>query len=166
MEMDVSEINDSSDEYKFAEVMVLIPKTVEFGEIYPCGKPSDWIIGMLKQVAKFPHYNDTWVGVGHTLQATEDMKPYSSDTEFCGCLVLPTVTFPEEFKKINCPEGQINVFSLFPLYKEELVYKIENGFSEFTQFLADKNAKEVLDFNRKNYLKSEGGILGKLKGLF
>ena len=121
---------------------------------------------MLKQVAKFPHYNDTWVGVGHTLQATEDMKPYSSDTEFCGCLVLPTVTFPEEFKKINCPEGQINVFSLFPLYKEELVYKIENGFSEFTQFLADKNAKEVLDFNRKNYLKSEGGILGKLKGLF
>lgn len=154
MEMNVSEIRGNSDDYKFAEVMVLIPKGMNFGQMYPGGTPNDWIITMLKQVARFPHYYDTWVGIGHTLQATEEMDPYSSDTSFCGCLVLPTVTFSENFRKIGCPEGHINIYSLFPLYKEELKFKIENGFIKFAQLLSGNNAQEVLDLNRKKILRT------------
>lgn len=170
MEMNVAEIDGKSDQYKFSEVMALVPEDIDFGKMYPSGTRFDWIMGMIKQVAKFPHHHDTWVGIGHTFQATEEMEPYSSDTSFCGCLVLPTVTFPKEFATIECDEGCINIYSLFPLYREELQYKLQHGFSEFTQFLADNNAKEILDLNRINYLtnpkQNNSGFIDKLKGLF
>lgn len=152
--MNVSGIPNDSDAYKFAELMVLIPKGIDFGKMYPSGTKYDWIISMIKQSAKFPHFFDTWVGVGHSIQADEEMKPYSDDTNYCGCLVLPTMTFPKDFQKIDSPNGVINVYGLFPLYKEELEFKIEKGFNEFIKFLIENNTKEIIDFNRVNYCKN------------
>lgn len=154
MSMNVSEISNGSDSYRFAELMVLIPKGVDFGKMYPSGTKYDWIISMIKQTAKFPHFYDTWIGVGHTLQANENLSPYSEDTSFCGCLLLPTITFPDGFKKIASPNGEINIYSLFPLYKDEIEFKIKKGFNEFVQYLIKNDAKEVVDFNRLNYCKA------------
>ncbi len=149
--MNVSEIEQNSESYKFAELMTLIPKGVDFGKIYPSGTKYDWIISMLKQSAKFPHFYDTWVGIGHTIQAHEEIIPYSENTNYCGCLVLPIMTFPEEFQKIDSPNGTINIYGLFPLYKEELEFKIHNGYNQFINFLIKNNTKEVMDFDRVNY---------------
>jgi len=167
--MNVSEITEDSDSYKFAELMALIPKGIDFGKMYPSGSKHDWIISMVKQSAKFPHFYDTWLGVGHTIQSDEEMKPYSDDTNYCGCLLLPTMTFPKDFQTIDSPNGTINIYGLFPLYKEELEFKIEKGFNEFIKFLIKNNTKEIIDFNRANYCKN-GDAVGTLKrwtkGLF
>lgn len=168
--MNVSEVPTNSDQYRFAELMVLIPKGIDFGRIYPSGTKHDWIISMIKASAKFPHFYDTWIGVGHTIQADEEMEPYSKDTEYCGCLVLPTMTFPKDFQKIDSPNGIINIYGLFPLYKEELEYKIAKGYNEFIKFLIKNNTKEIIDFNRVNYCKKDTNPIDKLKrwtkGLF
>src|SRR5688572_33317141 len=47
--MNVSEIPTNSARYKFAELMVLIPKGIDLGDMYPSGTKSDWIISMIKQ---------------------------------------------------------------------------------------------------------------------
>lgn len=164
--MNVSEIPNDSDSYRFAELMVLIPKGIDFGKMYPSKTKYDWIISMIQQSAKFPHFYDTWIGVGHTIQADEEMKPYSDDTEYCGCLVLPTMTFPEDFKTISSPNGVINIYGLFPMYKEELDFKIQNGFNEFIQFLIKNNTKEIIDFKRKNYCKKSSSNGKRLGGFF
>jgi hypothetical protein len=161
--MNVSEIPGNSDAYRFAELMTLIPKGIDFGIMYPSKTKYDWIISMIKQSAKFPHFYDTWMGVGHTIQADENGGPYSNDTKFCGCLVLPTMTFPKDFQKIASPHGVINIYGLFPLYKEELEFKIERGFNEFMQFLIKNNTKEVIDFNRVNYCKKDSNLVDRLK---
>jgi hypothetical protein len=167
--MSVSEIKEDANSYRFAELMTLIPKGVDFGKMYPSGTKYDWIISMIKQSAKFPHFYDTWVGVGHTIQADEEMKPYSVDTNYCGCLVLPTMTFPEDFQTIDSPNGIINIYGLFPLYKEELEFKIEKGFNEFIKFLIKNNTREIIDFDRVNFCK-KADTVDKLKhwtkGLF
>ena len=142
---------------------------IDFGKVYPSGTKYDWVISMMKQSAKFPHFYDTWVGVGHTIQADEEMNPYSDDTNYCGCLILPTMTFPQDFQVIDSPNGIINIYGLFPLYKEELEFKIENGFSEFIKFLIKNNTKEIIDFNRVNYCKNVDAVDGLkrwIKGLF
>ncbi|AYB34111.1 suppressor of fused domain protein [Chryseolinea soli] len=160
--MNVSEIAKNSDAYRFAELMTLIPKGVDFGKMYPSNTKYDWIMSMIKQSAKFPHFYDTWIGTGHSIQAEENMDPYSKDTKYCGCLVLPTMTFPEDFQKIESPYGVINIYGLFPLYKEELEFKIQNGYNEFIQFLIKNNTEEIIDFNRVNYCKKDSGF-DKLK---
>jgi len=151
--MNISSIQKDAENYQFAELMTLIPAGIDFGATYPSGKKHDWIIAMIKQAAKFPHFYDTWIGVGHSIQAEESIIPYSNSTKFCGCLVLPTMTFPEEFQTIKSLNGIINVYGLFPLYKEELQFKIENGFNKFVQFLIENNTEEIIDFKRKNYCK-------------
>jgi hypothetical protein len=161
--MNVSEIPNGSQSYQFAELMTLIPKGIDFGIMYPSKTKYDWIISMIKQSAKFPHFYDTWIGVGHSIQADENMGPYSDDTAFCGCLVLPTMTFPKDFQKVHSPNGTINIYGLFPLYKEELTFKIQNGFNEFMQFLIKNNANEVIDFKRVNYCKKDSSPLDKAK---
>lgn len=48
------------DKYKFAELMLLVPKDVTFSTVTGEGG-NDWIIAMLKEAARFPHHYDTWL---------------------------------------------------------------------------------------------------------
>lgn len=155
LKMNVSEQAENPQELEFAELMMLIPKDIEFDQLYTAKNKNDWIITILKRTAKFPHFYDTWLGIGHSIQAEEDMTPYGSDTDFVGALVLPSVTFDEKFTKINKNGRQINIYNVFPLYKNELEYKIENGYNKLLDFLIKANAKEVLDLNRKNLISKK-----------
>jgi hypothetical protein len=161
--MNVSEIPGDSDRYRFAELMTLIPKGIDFGIMYPSGTKYDWVISMLKQSAKFPHFYDTWIGKGHTIQADADLLPYSKDTNYCGCLVLPSMSLTKGFHHIESAHGHINIYGLFPLYKEELEFKIAKGYSEFMQVLVRNEVEEVIDFNRINYCKKDERSVDKLK---
>ncbi len=152
LKMNVSEQVENSKELEFAELMMLIPKDIEFDQLYTGKNKNDWIITILKRTAKFPHFYDTWLQIGHSIQAEEDMTAYGSDTDFVGALILPSVTFDEKFTKINKNGRQINIYNVFPLYKNELEYKIENGYNKLLDFLIKANGKEVLDLNRKNLI--------------
>ncbi|NHF61581.1 suppressor of fused domain protein [Flavobacteriaceae bacterium TP-CH-4] len=150
LKMNVSEQVENVTELEFAELMMLIPKEIEFDQVYSGKNKNDWIITILKQAAKFPHFYNTWIGIGHTIQATEDMTPYSKETDFVGALILPSVTFDKDFTEIKKDGRKINIYNVLPLYKNELEYKIENGYNKLLDLLVKANGKEVLDPNRKN----------------
>jgi len=152
LKMNVSEQAENPKELEFAELMMLIPKEIEFDQLYTGKNKNDWIITILKRTAKFPHFYDTWLEIGHSIQAEEDMTPYGNDTDFVGALILPSVTFDEKLTKISKNGRQINIYNVFPLYKNELEYKIENGYNKLLDFLIKANGKEVLDLNRKNLI--------------
>lgn len=152
--MTVDEDIDNRQEYLFAELMVLLPKDLEFENVQTGKETNGWIISMLKETARFPHHYYTYLGIGHTLQATEDLEPYSMDTEFIGCMILPSVTFDEDFTEITCGDNKINIYGLFPLYKNELEFKKQNGYNKFVELLQESNAKEIIDKQRKNLIKN------------
>jgi len=137
--------------YQFAELMLLLPKFVIFGKVTG-DHPNDWLISMLKETARFPHHYDTWLSIGHTLQATADMESYAENTNYTGVVILPSVTFDEEFTSVQTGKNLINIYSVFPLYADEMNYKIENGYNALLDKLIEKNAKEIFDENRANLL--------------
>ena len=151
LEMTVPDAVENPEQYKFAELMLLLPKSIEFGKVTGQGE-NDWLIEMLKETARFPHHYDTWLAIGHTLQATADMDPYSENTDYTGIVILPSVTFDEEFTTIPVGENQINIYSVFPLYENEMKYKIENGYNALLDKLIENDAKEIFDYNRANLL--------------
>jgi hypothetical protein len=155
MEMDLNENIKNRNDLKFAELMLLLPKKIEFGEIYNGENENDWIISMLKQTARFPHHYGTWIGIGHTIQATEDFEAYDKKTEFVGSIILPSVTFNEDFTKIEMNDREINFYSLFPLYKNELEHKIEVGYNKFLDLLIKSNSKEILNIERQNLIPNK-----------
>ncbi len=162
LEMNVEEGAKNKEDLRFAELMLLIPKDIEFQQVYTGKNINDWIISMLKQTAKFPHQYDTWIGIGHTIQATADLQTYSAETDFVGGIILPSVTFDEKFTQIKKNGKIINIYSLFPLYKNELEYKIGNGYNAFLDLLIKANSKEVLDNKRKNIIPKKS-FWNKLK---
>lgn len=151
--MTIPEKVENPEEYRFAEVMMLLERDVEFSEVLVGDTGNDWIISMLKETARFPHHYDTWLTEGHTLQATYDMEPYNEQTNFTGCIMLPSASLPEEFTELECEGRKINIYSLYPLYRNELEYKIENGYSALFDLLAAADANDVFDNNRKNLIK-------------
>ncbi len=86
---------------------------------------------MLKENARFPHHYDTWLTIGHTLQATADMEPYAEQTEYTGVGILPSVNFDEDFTTIQAGENRINIYSVFPLYADEMNYKKQTDTTPF-----------------------------------
>lgn len=150
--MKVSEQDEKSEDLEFAELMMLVPKEIKFEDVYTGENKNDWIITVLKRTAKFPYYHDTWIGIGHSIQAEKDLSTYGKDTKYVGALILPSVTFDEKFTKINRDGRIINIYNILPLYKEELKFKIENGYNKFLDLLIKANGKEVLDLKRKNLI--------------
>jgi len=152
LEMNVSEHAENPEELAFAELMMLVPKSIEFEPVFTGENKNDWIISILKKTAKFPHFYDTWIGIGHTIQAEEDLTPYGNDTEYVGALILPSVTFEKDFTEINKNGRKINIYNVLPLYKNEMEFKIENGYGKLLDLLIKSNGKEVLDLKRKNLI--------------
>ena len=164
LRMEVDEQAENPEELEFAELMMLIPKEIEFEQVYSGQNKNDWIISTLKQSAKFPHFYDTWIGIGHTLQAEMDMSPYSNETEFVGALILPSVTFDKNFTEIHKNGRKINIYNVFPLYKDELEFKIKNGYNKLFDLIIKANGKEVLNLNRKSLISKKSlwnRIIGK-----
>jgi len=139
----------------YAELMIIIPKDVEFSPVHTGegGDKNAWYISMLKQTARFPHLYETFLTIGHTLQATEDLKPYSDETDFVACMVLPSVTFDEDFTKVMCGENKINIYSLFPLYQNELEFKVRHGYNAFVGLLQKGNPEEKINNKRENLIR-------------
>ena len=117
MEMNLSDNIEDRNDLRFAELMLLLPKEIEFGEIHNGENKNDWIISMLKQTARFPHHYETWLGIGHTIQATEDFETYDEKTEFVGAIILPSVTFGEDFTEIEMDGQKINLYGYFHYIK-------------------------------------------------
>ena len=80
------------------------------------------------------------------------MTTYSNSTEFVGALILPSVTFDKDFTEIVRDGRKINIYNIFPLYKDELEFKIENGYNKLLDLLIKANGKEVLDLKRKSLI--------------
>ncbi|MFD2555181.1 suppressor of fused domain protein [Sphingobacterium tabacisoli] len=151
LEMQVPEGIENRESYAFAELMLLLPKSTKFGEVFPSESKNDWIIGMMKDMARFPHHRDTFLTEGHTLQAWYDIaEPYDESTSFTSCLLLPSATFDEDFMEIKSGNRIINLYSLFPLYKNELEYKIQHGYGKLFDLLVEADVEEIFDNERPN----------------
>lgn len=155
LEMTVNTEIENRNDYLFAELMVLTPKELDFPQVYTGNEQNSWLISMLKQTARFPHYFDTFITIGQTLQATEDMKPYASETDYVGCAILPSITFDQDFTEVKCRGKKINIYSLFPLYKNELEYKIQNGYAGLVDLLNKAQPKEIIDTKRTNLINNK-----------
>jgi hypothetical protein len=141
--------------HMFAELMICVPNRINSKNLRE-GQEYDWILNMLRQAATFPHIENTWLGIGHGLQGNMDGSPYDDRTEFIGGMVLPSVTFDKDFTKIPLGDScAINIYSFFPLYRNELDYKIANNYQAMLDLLTKKNMTEVFLPGRENLLSPD-----------
>jgi hypothetical protein len=73
-------------------------------------------------------------------------------------LVGPPSLAPDEFRQLKLKKKTINFYALYPLYKEEMDYKLKRGADGLGEKLAEIEVSELLDPKRKNACKKKFGL--------
>lgn len=111
-----------------------------------------WPIKLLKQLARFPHQYNTWLGYGHTIPNTNEYDSYAYSTELNGAILS---VLRDDVRKFKTKDGNtINIYCVIPLYKEEMDYKLENGMDALFEKLSEVEGQGYLiQPSRKNACK-------------
>lgn len=150
--------------HQFTELCILLPENWEIkGENYQTmeetfkDETNYWPIRWLKIIARFPHEYNTWVGYGHTIPNGENAEPFADNTKL-GCMILmPSITLSDDFFKLEInTEKTINFYCLYPLYKEEMDYKLKKGSDALIDNFEKYNISDVVDINRRNTSLKKG----------
>ncbi len=112
--------------------------------------PAQW----LRSIARLPHEEQTWIGLGHTIPNGDPPEPIA-DTRFIGVLVAVPFWMPEEFLELTTESGEtIAMMFLIPLYPEEMELKLREGPAALVPGFDAIGLQPALDIRRRNAASS------------
>ncbi|MEL7530785.1 MAG: suppressor of fused domain protein [Bacteroidota bacterium] len=154
---------EGMEEYQYAELCILLPKHwgINEGKYQLMEKVFEgeyyWPIYWLKYLARFPHNYSTWLASGHTIPNGEEAAPFETNTGLGCMLLLPTISFSDAFNELTVsPNKKIRFYGLYPIYRDEMQFKLENGLDALIDKLQDKNVSDILAADRPNTCKKKG----------
>ncbi|EJL28226.1 suppressor of fused domain protein [Brevibacillus sp. BC25] len=135
-----------------AELMIFLPASWELTQESLQDENNYWPIRLMKQLARFPHQYNTWLGYGHTIPNYQEYEPYADGTGLNGVVLFQ---LSEEISVIPTKDGnKIHAYFLIPLYKEEMEYKLEHGMDALLDKLFElEDDALILNPNRRNTCK-------------
>ncbi|MDE6760290.1 MAG: suppressor of fused domain protein [Lachnospiraceae bacterium] len=139
-------------ELEHAELVLYLPK---YWNIESPDEKDYWPIRYLKILGRLPIEYDTWLGYGHTVHGNEEKEPFAENTELNSLLLVNACNLLYENLDLRLSSGKkINFYQLFPLYQEELEYKMEHSMEELLELFSDEDIVPILNIKRKNYCVS------------
>jgi len=141
----------------YAELCILLPSTwnipADPADVASAFEDENvyWPIRWLKMLARLPHEYDTWLGFGHTIPNGEEAEPFADDTKLGCMLLLTALSLPEEFQTlVVSPEKTVQFYTLYPIYREEMELKMEQGVDALIDRFEVYDTGDVLDLTRPN----------------
>lgn len=152
---------DGVENCEYAELSICLPKEWELSEEDFKEEKNYWPIRWLKNLARFPHEYNTWLGYGHTIPNGDPAEAFAENTNLNTMLLLPTIMFGENFHSLKLEHKTIDFYSLIPLYTEEVNLKMKKGVEALFDGFDKFGVTDVLNVDRPNT-----AIRKKIFGLF
>lgn len=147
LRMKVPEDIESSE---FAEVMILLPKEWNLEYESFSDERNYWPIRIMKELMMLPHPDKTWLGFGHTL-GHEDDEELADGIGFNSVMLVHSMELSDEFTQIELENNKtIDIYSIIPLYKEELEFKKKNNAMDLLERFDKFGIEEIVRVGRKN----------------
>lgn len=133
-----------------AEYVIFLPKEWNLES----NKPEDqWPINQLRSIGRLALQTNSWLSYGHTIQANTDYSPIANNTLLNSFILL--CAYNKNYRlsrpfKLSFFKTLI-FYQLFPIYQEELDYRLNNSMDEFLDWIGDENIIPIVDLNRPNY---------------
>ncbi|RAR46803.1 suppressor of fused domain protein [Flavobacterium lacus] len=138
---------------EFIEIMILLPKEWNLEYESFSEEKNYWPIRIMKEIMMLPHENETWFGFGHTYGHEED-EELAEGIGFNSIMLASSMELSDEFTQIELDNGKVvEIYTLIPLYKEELEFKKKNGASALLEKFDKFGIEEIVKIGRKNVCK-------------
>lgn len=138
---------------EFVEIMILLPKEWNLEYESFSDEKNYWPIRMIKEIMISPHKNNTWFGYGHTY-GHEEGEEFAEGIGFNSMMLAYSMELSDDFTQIELEnEKTIDIYTLIPLYKEELEFKKKNGASALLERFDEFGIEEIVKVGRKNVCK-------------
>jgi predicted Zn finger-like uncharacterized protein len=147
---------EGAEDCRFAELLLCLPPDWPLSREAFEDERNYWPIRWLKMLARFPHEYDTWLWFGHSVPNGDPPQPFAANTALCCQLLLAPVLVPEEFLVLPLSEEKsICFFSVVPLYREEMDFKLKHGTDALVERFERHQVTEMLDPTRQNVCKKK-----------
>lgn len=135
-----------SEAYRHAELLIRLPAD------WPAPMQTlrdSWPVQWLRNIAHYPHANDTWLGGSSAIIANgEPPEPLGPGTQFTCMLLLAE---DSEFGCMKAGDGRlITFYSLFPLYTEERDLEQREGIVVLVERFQRLGISLTIDLHRPN----------------
>lgn len=136
---------------KYAELLITLPGDWRLSQKDMQDERWYWPIRLIKTLARLPHQHRTWLGWGHTVPNGDPPLPYADNTKFCGAIILPPVSAPEEFQTLSIAGVKtVTFFSVVPLYEAEMNLKLRSGTDELLDRFEEHSVSDIVDIRRRD----------------
>lgn len=150
-------VPEGMEEHRYAELCILLPVDwpIHLDEVQTLSaiekQPDGWAVTCLPFLARFPHIAGTWFGWGHSIPNGEQEAPFAPDTRLCCMWLLPSLSLPEDFSRMQARDGNvIRFYCLYPLYPEEYAFKQTHGSKALIGRVEKYGISDVIDSRRQN----------------
>ena len=112
-----------------------------------------WPIHLLKDLARLPIKDNTWLAWGHTI---DSRVPYAETTKLTAALLVSPQRCGRDGDVCPLPNGdEVNFYQIIPLYRDELNYKCDRSAKELLNIFGERNVGFVVDPQRRSALAGE-----------
>jgi len=149
---------EGAEDLCFCELVLNLPEDWPMGHAdWQENEAAYWPIRLLKDIARLPHEYQTWIWVGHSVGGGDHPEPYHPSTEQCAALLVPCISLPEDFYRLQIsPAKTVYFFSVLPLYREELMYRMNRGTDALFERLEKHGVIDIIDPSRVNVCLRKG----------
>ncbi len=137
--------DDLGPEYSRLELTLALPPDWPVRDQDP---RHHWPFRLLQFIGALPHEYDSWFWLGHTITNGNPPAPFAEDTDFIGALL----SFPQQagpdFASMAHGDHTIVFAGVYPLYEDEMDFKVAHGAEPLEERLAAAAITELLDPTR------------------
>ncbi len=141
-------VSEGNEEFQFAELFIQLPADWPTSKDAWSNPEHGWPIRWLRQIAKYPHQNDTWLGGPAAVFANEDPpQPLAPGMGFAAMFLIAEKQF------VASDRGAVQFYRMVPMYAEEWELHRREGIGALARALDQVDTPFVVTPNRRNAAK-------------
>jgi hypothetical protein len=125
-------VPENAGDFKYGELLAILPAEWDLSQEGLKDPNNYWPVLWLKNLARIPQQYDSWLCYGHSIPNGDPSKPIA-DTGFEGVVIMDSSTLPEDFLEVKVGNETLYLYTVIPVYKSEMEFKIQSGIEAFRQ---------------------------------
>lgn len=133
--------------FRYGELAIILPEDWDLSTEGLKNPDNYWPVLWLKNLARIPVQHNTWLCYGHSIP-NGDPSRQIANTEFEGVVIMDSATLPEEFQEMKLGEESLYIYTVVPVYPEEMEYKMKYKIGGLRDAFADARIPDIVWVDR------------------